>query len=188
MLELLLNNIIELSVGALSTVAVALWGYLALVFKRNGAKLNEFVAIPRELQSVNSKLEVQQGRIAHMQATLTDLHLEIKARADLDIDAAEFTCAQDGSVTSVNLTFARWLGVDKAELLRWGWINYVHPDDRDRVRSEWAACIKEHRTLNIKYRLVEVDGDISNVHAIATPVPDAPPARQWVGVIRKESR
>lgn len=188
MLELLLNHVVELSVGALSTAAVALWGYLALVFKRNDAKLNEFAAIPKNLQAVNAKLETQQGRMAHMQATLTDLHLEIKARGDLNIDAAEFTCAHNGEVTNVNLTFARWLGVDKSELLRWGWINYVHIDDRERVRAEWQACIKEHRALNVRYRLVEVDGDITQVHTVATPIPDAPPARQWVGVIRKEPK
>ncbi len=188
MLELLLNHVVELLAGALSTVAVALWGYLALVFKRNDAKLNEFLSIPKSLQEANTKLETTQQRMVSMSATLTDLHLEIKARGDLNIDAAEFTCDHDGSMTNVNQTFARWLGVGKAELTGWGWVNYVHIDDRDRVRSEWQACIKEHRALNIRYRLVEVDGDITQVHAVATPIPDAPPARQWVGVIRKETK
>lgn len=188
MLDLLMNHIVELIIGGISTLAVGLWAHIMLTFKRNNAKLNEFVSMPKDVHAVHTKVEQAQKRMASMQATLTDLHLEIKARADLNIDAAEFTCAEDGSVTNVNLTFARWLGVDKSELLRWGWINYVHPDDRERVRSEWATCIKEHRTLNIKYRLVEADGDVAHVHAIATPIPDAPPARQWVGVIRKESR
>lgn len=188
MVELLMEHILEIFLAIIGSALTALGGYVALVFKRSDAKLHEFASIPRDLQSVNSKLEHGQARMASMQATLTDLHLEIKARGDLNIDAAEFTCAHDGEVTNVNLTFARWLGVDKSELLRWGWINYIHPDDRDRVRAEWQSCIKEHRTLNIKYRIVEVDGDVTNVHAVATPIPDAPPARQWVGVIRKDNR
>lgn len=188
MIEVLMNYTAEIVVSILSTAALALWGYLALAFKRNDAKLNEFLSIPKSLQEANSKLESAQQRMVTISATLTDLHLEIKARGDLNIDAAEFTCDHDGSITNVNQTFARWLGVGKAELIGWGWINYVHIDDRERVRAEWQACIKDHRALNIRYRLVEVDGDITQVHTVATPIPDAPPARQWVGVIRKERK
>lgn len=168
------------------TVVAGLAGYVALVFRKSDAKLHEFASLPKTLQEMNTNIEGQKHRIAGMQATLTDLHLEMRARADLNIDAAEFTCDHDGSVTNVNQTFARWIGVGKAELVGWGWINYVHIDDRDRVRREWDACVKEHRVYNIKYRLVEADGDITHVHTVATPIPDAPPARQWVGVIRKE--
>lgn len=188
MIDVLMNYTVEIIVSTFSTAALALWGYLALAFKRNDAKLNEFLSIPKSLQEANSKLESAQQRMVTISATLTDLHLEIKARGDLNIDAAEFTCDHDGSITNVNQTFARWLGVGKAELIGWGWINYVHIDDRERVRAEWQACIKDHRALNIRYRLVEVDGDITQVHTVATPIPDAPPARQWVGVIRKERK
>lgn len=188
MLDILMEYFVEILVGGISTAATVLWGYLALVFKRNGAKLNEFLSIPKNLQEANAKLETAQQRMVSISATLTDLHLEIKARGDLNIDVAEFTCASEGNVTYVNQTLARWLGVGKQELLGWGWINYVHIDDRDRVRREWMACVKEHRTLSIHYRLVEADGGITNVHAVATPIPDAPPARQWVGVIRKDNR
>ena len=188
MIEVLMNYTAEIVVSILSTAALTLWGYLALAFKRNDAKLNEFLSIPKNLQEANSKLESTQQRMVSISATLTDLHLEIKARGDLNIDVAEFTCASEGNVTYVNQTLARWLGVGKQELLGWGWVNYVHVDDRDRVRREWMACVKEHRTLSIHYRLVEADGDITNVHAVATPIPDAPPARQWVGVIRKERK
>lgn len=188
MIDLIFNHLLELAVGFVSTLAVALWGYLVVIFRRNDAKLNEFVSLPKAVQFANNNLEKTQVRVVSMQATLSDLHLEMRARADLNIDACEFTCDHDGSVTNVNQTFARWLGVGKQELLGWGWINYVHPEDRERVRQEWSACIRDHRTLNIRYRLVEEDGDVTNVHTIATPIPDAPPARQWIGVIRKDGR
>ena len=139
MIEVLMNYTAEIVVSILSTAALTLWGYLALAFKRNDAKLNEFLSIPKNLQEANSKLESNRQRMVSISATLTDLHLEIKARGDLNIDAAEFTCDHDGSMTNVNQTFARWLGVGKQELLGWGWVNYVHIDDRDRVRSEWQA-------------------------------------------------
>lgn len=186
MLDLVFNHILELLVGAIGSLAVALWGYVVVLFKRNDAKLNEFVTMPKHLANANKRLEATQNRVVSVQAALTDLRLEMCARADLNIDAAEFTCDHDGSVTNVNQTFARWIGVGKAELAGWGWINYVHIDDRDRVRREWDACVKEHRVYSIKYRLVEADGGIIHVHTVATPIPDAPPARQWVGVIRKE--
>lgn len=186
MLDLLTNHMVELIVGGISSLAIALWGYIGIVLKRNDAKLHEFAALPKTLATVHAALEVAQNSMTSLKATLTDVHLELRARGDLNIDAAEFSCDHDGSVTNVNQTFARWLGVGKMELLGWGWINYVHIDDREHIRHEWQACIKEHRVFNVRYRLVEADGDITHVHTVATPIPDAPPARQWVGVIRRE--
>ena len=188
MLDVLFNHLLEIVVGAVSTLAVALWGYLALAFKRSDTRIHEFTAIPKEIKHLGENLETTKIKMTSMQATLTDLHLEIKARGDLNIDAAEFTCDSDGLITSVNQTYARWLGVGKLELDGLKWLNYVHPDDVERVRKDWEACMSDHRGYNGHYRLVDIDGDVIYVHAVASPIPDSPPARQWVGVIRKEAK
>lgn len=113
------------------------------------------------------------------------LALHVRARSDIDIETAQFESAADGSNTYVNLTYARWLGVGKAELLGWGWINFVHPDDRIRVRKEWDACRAEHRKYNIRFRMLDAGGEPFEVDVLATPIPDAPPAKSWIGVIRR---
>lgn len=120
-----------------------------------------------------------------MSGALNLLTLHVRARSDIDIETAQFESNADGANTYVNLTYARWLGVGKVELMGWGWINYVHPEDRIRVRREWDSCRAEHRKYNVRFRFLDAGGEEFTVDALATPIPDAPPAKSWLGVIRR---
>lgn len=113
------------------------------------------------------------------------LTAHVRAQGDTDIERGQFEADATGANTYVNLTYARWLGVGKAELSGWGWVNFVHPDDRIRVRKEWDACRAEHRVYNVRYRMLDADGEDFEVDALATPIPESPPAKRWLGVIRK---
>jgi PAS domain S-box-containing protein len=123
--------------------------------------------------------------VEHMSTNLGLLTMHVRARGDIDIEQAQFETDATGANTYVNLTFARWLGVGKAELLGWGWVNFVHPDDRIRVRAEWDACRAEHRKYNIRFRFLDAGGEAFPVDVLAAPIPDSPPAKQWIGVIRR---
>lgn len=113
------------------------------------------------------------------------LTLHMRARGDTEIDTAQFETDAEGANTYVNLTYARWLGVGKVELMGWGWINFVAPEDRIRVRQEWDACRREHRKYNIRFKFLDAGGDPFQVDVLAMPIPESPPAKQWLGVIRK---
>ena len=138
-----------------------------------------------EMPSLRHSVNAGRQEITGLANQVGMLNLMMRARGDINIEAAEFECAADGSSTYVNQTFARWLGVGKAELLGWGWVNFVHPDDREAVRREWDLCRAEHRVYNRRLRLVDSDGDVIQVDALAIPIPDAPPAKQWIGVLRR---
>lgn len=113
------------------------------------------------------------------------LGMQMRARGDINIEAGEFECDSLGACTYVNRTYARWLGIGKQELLGWGWINYVHPDDRIRVRKEWDLCREEHRIYSMRYRMIDFGGEDFMVDTLVTPIPDISPAKQWLGVIRR---
>jgi PAS domain S-box-containing protein len=48
----------------------------------------------------------------------------------------------------------------------------VHPDDRDRVVSEYLAAPDAGRTARSEHRIVRTDGEVRWVRAFATPVPN----------------
>lgn len=107
------------------------------------------------------------------------------AENDADEDLARFHRDAAGGNTYVNRLYARWIGVGKSELLGWNYLNYIHPEDVDRVRKAWETCRKEHRQYRIHYRLVNIRGESFSVEVIATPIPDSAPAKRWVGSIRR---
>lgn len=107
------------------------------------------------------------------------------AENDADEDLARFHSDAAGGYTYVNRLYARWIGVGKTELLGWNYVNYIHPDDIDRVRKAWEQCRLEHRQYRIHYRLVPVTGEPFAVEVIATPIPDSAPVKRWIGSIRR---
>lgn len=107
------------------------------------------------------------------------------AENDADDEVARFHCNTAGENTYVNQLYARWLSVGKAELMGWNFLNFVHPDDVDRVRNHWAQCRTENRQYRMTYRLVPTTGKPFTVSTIATPIPSDTTAKRWIGSIRR---
>jgi len=138
-----------------------------------------------EMPSVRRSVEACRQEITSLTQQVGMMNLMIRARGDINIEAGEFECAADGTWTYANQTLAHWLGVGKGELLIWGWLNSIPASERDEVRAEWASCRIEHRVFNKRHHIVASDGEEIMVDTIATPIPDAPPAKQWIGVMRR---
>lgn len=109
----------------------------------------------------------------------------IWAENDSEDDVGRFHSNAAGEIIYVNQPFARMLGVGKTELLGWKFLNFVHSNDVDRVRRHWELCRAEHRQCRANCHMVTVDNEIIEVEVVATPVPELPPSKRWVGVIRK---
>ena len=107
------------------------------------------------------------------------------AENDSDDEVGRFHCNATGENTYVNQLYARWLGVGKPELMSWNYLNFVHPNDVDRVRRHWETCRSEHRRYHIRHHMVAADGEIIEVEVIATPIPESAPIKRWIGSIRR---
>ena len=126
-----------------------------------------------------------EGAIASLADRLEMLTQTVWAENDTDDSIARYHCNPDGENTYVNQTYARWLGVGKAELLGWNFLNVIHPEDVDRVRVHWDQCRHEHRQYRMTHRMITSSGAIITVTSTATPVPNEGQAKLWVGFARK---
>lgn len=128
-------------------------------------------------------------RTEHAVGTITsqmDLMVQTMwAENDSDDNVGRFHSNAMGQNTYVNQTYARWLGVGKAELMGWSFINFVHPEDVEAVRRKWEECRTENRQYRNHHRMVATDGAVLDVEVVATPIPEALPAQRWVGSIRR---
>ena len=72
-------------------------------------------------------------------------------------------------------TYEQWQGT--------GWLDAMHPDDRQRVHELWQRAVAEHTPVDTEYRLRHVNGDWRWTHVRAVPVlhPDGT-VREWVGM------
>lgn len=109
----------------------------------------------------------------------------MRAEHDMDTESARFECNASGENTFVSQPYARMLGVGRAELLKWGFFNFIHPDDITKVRVEWERCRAEHRQFRMRFRMISAENTVLWVDVLISPVPEAPPVKRWVGIVRR---
>lgn len=171
--------------GVLVTGAGVVWAAFRKRIQSWWAPYRMAVDNMSQIPAISEAVDKARGEVAGVNRAVTMLTLTMRARADNNVSAAEFECDVHGANTYVNTTYARWLGVGKVELLGWNWVNFLHPDDIGRVRKEWDRCRAEHRAYRQKHRMLTPDGEVIHVETLCTPIPDAPPAHCWIGVMRR---
>jgi PAS domain S-box-containing protein len=86
-----------------------------------------------------------------------------------------------------------YTGQSPAEVRGWGWLDAVHPDDRERTAGFWARAVKAGSLYEVEYRVRRRDGLYRPFAVRGVPViGDDGAVREWVGACtdisdRKES-
>ncbi|HKT70994.1 MAG TPA: PAS domain S-box protein, partial [Terriglobales bacterium] len=64
----------------------------------------------------------------------------------------------------------------------WGWLNAIHPDDREPTEAIWSKAIKTHGLYETEYRIRRADGQYRHFAIRGVPVlEDDGSIREWVG-------
>lgn len=109
----------------------------------------------------------------------------VKAVIEADTTIATFEASPDGHLIDANRTYMQWTGKTLDELLRWGWINCVHPLDQDDVRREWESACRDQRQSTKQFRMLDADGREFRVRATAKPIPEGRVCEKFAGVLHR---
>lgn len=83
-----------------------------------------------------------------------------------------FETNAEGNTTYVNEKMMEYSGLGYDELMNTGWMQCIHPDDRESLAAEWNHQLEEKTESNLQYRMVAKDGSIRWVQGKAIPVYD----------------
>jgi PAS domain S-box-containing protein len=87
----------------------------------------------------------------------------------------------DGQITE-DCPEWRWItGQSAEEYLGRGWLDAVHPEDRDRVARDWRACIGSAKVFDDRYRVRTKAGSYRHYDVRAVPVERDGKIVEWVG-------
>lgn len=88
-----------------------------------------------------------------------------------------------GNVVEPLPTWQKFTGQSNEDVLGWGWIQAVHPDDTERVRASWLTALETKSICNYEYRVRRYDGIYRTFSARGVPVINSDGSlREWVGV------
>jgi PAS domain S-box-containing protein len=76
----------------------------------------------------------------------------------------------------------RWItGQTVDEYLGSGWLDAIHPEDRDRVEREWLDCVDTGKIFDSRYRVRTKSGSHRHYDVRAVPIERDGKINEWVG-------
>lgn len=118
-------------------------------------------------------LRDRQGQIINWFGTNTDIHDRVAAEIALRESEQKyqnmtqvspvgiFRCDAQGKCLYVNDRWHEMTGLTKAAAMGFGWLEAIHPDDRERIMQEWAESIRENRPFRAEYQFMCAEGRIT---------------------------
>ena len=157
-----------LFIGILSALVV-LWNKVGMnailtkcwqrTFGKTGFKLDKIIT---EIEDIRSEVKPNGGfsmrdDITHIYKALDGFCALQGAKINADRQAM-FICDAEGKVIQNNRRHQRLTGFSLSELLGDGWINVVHPEEREMVHDKWAEAVADRREFCEQIRYVRPSG------------------------------
>src|SRR5690349_6302743 len=92
-----------------------------------------------------------------------------------------WVAAPDGSMTEDSPEW-RWITGQSAEdYTGFGWLESVHPEDRERVERDWRECVRTGKIFDDRYRIRTKGGSYRHYDVRAVPIERDGKIVEWVG-------
>jgi len=149
------------------------------------AKVKVFTELHRkkkQLERLNSELEQRVAeRTAELQQKAVALHQVNRdlAQKNQELDAIVQTAPDiifsrnpDGSRDYISSRFYEYTGAPLETAVGFGWLEYLHPDDKDNSLAQWMRSVESGKVYECDYRLRGVDSQYRWFRARAVPLRD----------------
>lgn len=136
----------------------------------------------RQLERLNSELE---GRVAQRTSELEQKAIDLEkanerlAQRNQELDAIVqtapdiiFSRQADGAREYISSRFYEYTGAAPGSAIGYGWMDYVHPEDKDSSWAQWMRCVQSGDPYEAEYRLRAADGNYRWFRARAVPLKD----------------
>ncbi|MGA9968050.1 MAG: PAS domain-containing protein [Terriglobales bacterium] len=149
------------------------------------AKVSIFAELHRkahQLETLNRELEARVAErtdeLERRAETLQELNVEL-ARKNQELDAIVrtapdiiFSRQADGSRDYISDWFYEYTGAATGSGKGFGWLDFVHPEDRKRSMAQWMHCVQSGDNYESEYRIRGRDGEYRWFRARAVPIQD----------------
>ncbi len=95
--------------------------------------------------------------------------------------AIVWTTTADGELVGTQPSWAAYTGQTEAEYAGLGWLQVIHPEDREATRDAWQRAVADHTLYAVEHRLRRADGEWRTMAVRGVPILDDGEAREWVG-------
>lgn len=134
------------------------------------------------------------GEVLEVMLTYQDVSQQLEAKQRMALSEARFRslvtatsqvvwiAAPDGQIREDSPSWRLFTGSSYEQGCGEGWLNWLHPDDREQTRTLWLDCLAREVLYETEYRLRNQDGDYRWVSVKGVPIfnPQGQ-VREWIG-------
>jgi PAS domain S-box-containing protein len=89
--------------------------------------------------------------------------------------------APDGAMKEDSPEWRRITGQPVEDFTGFGWLNSIHPEDRERVERDWRECVRSGKVFDDRYRIRTKSGSYRHYDVRAVPIERDGKIAEWVG-------
>lgn len=147
------------------------------------AKVSVFAELHRKAQQLRQLNRELEQRVAERTQELENkaealalLNTQLKTKneqLDAILQTAPdiiFSSKGDGSRDYISERFFEYTGAVSDSATGFGWMDYVHPEDREQIRNYWTRCVEAGVNYEVEYRIRAQSGDYRWFRARAIPI------------------
>lgn len=131
------------------------------VFAELHRKSRQLEALNRELEQRvierTEQLDKKAEALQTLNSELTRKHQELDAIVQTAPDII-FSRKADGARDYISERFYEYTGAAPGSASGHAWLEYVHPEDKDRSMAQWMQCVQSGENYESEYRLKGKDG------------------------------
>ena len=92
-----------------------------------------------------------------------------------------WVASPDGAMMEDSAEWRKITGQSAEEFTGYGWLNCIHPEDRERVERDWRECVRTGRLFDDRYRIRTKGGSYRHYDVRAVPIERDGKIAEWVG-------
>ncbi|OIQ22283.1 PAS domain S-box protein [Lacinutrix sp. MedPE-SW] len=120
-------------------------------------------------------IEDDHGNVIKFQGTVVDITEKKETEIELinreilyrelttNVPVGIFKMSMDGSCNYVNKKWIEYSGISFNEAIGFGWVNALHPDDKNRIINSWMEAVSLKKDFYTDLRFVKSNGSIKEI-------------------------
>ncbi len=157
--------------------------------RAGGAKPRDYQVTFYPIRSIGNREKVEGAGMVVSDITVrkrTEARLrdsEERFRTLTEASAAiVWTASRDGTFEAPQAEWASFTGQSAEEYTGLGWLDAIHPDDRQSTLDHWHVALQSRERYVVEHRLRRADGLWRHMDVTAVPILDETgEVREWVG-------
>lgn len=124
----------------------------------------------RRLRTI-AQLEQERLRAQESQAALRESERNYRQVTEA-LPQLVWTCQADGPCDYLSPQWVAYTGIAEASQWGYGWLDQLHPDDRQRTIDRWMETAGQGQLFDLDFRIRRHDGVYRWFHTLARPLKD----------------